>query len=144
MTQKPLQMSIRRSRLKLRLHMPTQIRLRPHQSPLIMINAHCALGILPAQWKPILDIHLLVLQIRQRYHGWCVRLLLETEFAVPGHVLDGKERAGGDYDKVEVGIGYEDSICSFDYLGENFLDRIEGVVFVVVEDGTAGAFLPVN
>jgi hypothetical protein len=59
--------------------------------------------------------------------------LLETEFAVPGHVLNGKEGAGGDYDKVEVGVGDEDSVRGFDYLGENLLDRVERVVFVVVE-----------
>ena len=68
--------------------------------------------------------------------------MLETEFAVPGHVLNGKEGAGGDYDKVEVGVGDEDSVRGFDYLGENLLDRVERVVFVVVEDWITGALSP--
>src|SRR5258706_12146122 len=42
----PLQMPIRASWLELQLHVPAQVRLRPHEPSLKVLHAHDALGII--------------------------------------------------------------------------------------------------
>lgn len=106
-----------------------------------MINTHCPLRILKVERIPIIYIHLLILQVRERNDRRCTRLFLETQLSIPGHVLDGQESAGSDNHEVEVGVGDQDAIRSFDYLGEDFLDGIKRAVFAVDEDRT-GAFGP--
>ena len=58
--QNPLQMPIRQPRLKLWLHVPGQIRLGPHQSPLVMLHTHGPLRPVNAI-IPIRIVHSLVL-----------------------------------------------------------------------------------
>lgn len=82
-------MPIRTPRLKLRLHMPTQRRLRKHQSPLVMLQTHIPLApIVHPTGKPTVMKIRLVLQVGKIDDDGFGRVLLETQFAVPGHVLD--------------------------------------------------------
>lgn len=150
-------MPIRHPRLELRLHVPAQERFCPHQPALIMLHTHGPL------WSidPIISICIengLVLQIRQRDHNGRRRLLLETQLAVPGHVLDGHEGTVCDDDHVEVPVCDEHAVRGFDHLWEDVLDRVGGevaftfgatVVVAVLfdttdEDGVDGTFGPVN
>lgn len=107
-----------------------------------MVNPHRTLRILKALRIKVLHESLRILQIRKRDHSRRARFLLETQFSIPGHVLDGEEGAGGDDHEIEVGVGDEDSVRGFDYLGENGLDGVEGAVSAV-EHGT-GALFPVD
>ena len=105
--------------------MPTQERLSPHQPPLIMLHAHRSLRILKAKGVSIISKQLLVLQIRQCDHNRLIWLALEAQLTTPFHVLDGEECAIGDDDEVEIGVGYQDSVCSFDDFWEDVLDWVE-------------------
>ena len=143
-------MAIRDPRLKLGLHMPTQKRLRPHQAPLQMLDAHRALGPIDAL-IPIRCEHGLVLEIGLGDDNGGGGLGLEAEFAVPGHVLDGHEGAVCDDDHVEVAVCDEDAVRGLDDLREDVLDGVGGEVAFALraavaarEDGVDGAFGPVD
>lgn len=146
----PLQMAIRHPRLKLRLHMPRQKRLRPHQPPLKMLHAHSPLRPIDPL-IPIRRKHSLVLQIRLGNDNGRRGLGLEAQFAVPGHVLDGHEGAVCDDDHVEVAVCDEDAVRGLDDLREDVLDRVGGEVALALgaavaarEDGVDGACGPVD
>jgi len=79
--------------------MPTQIRLRPHQPALKMLNPHRPLR--PIQpIRPIRMESILVLQIGRGDHNRRIRFRLEPQFPIPRHVLNGQESAIGDDDEI--------------------------------------------
>ena len=146
----PLQMPIRHPRLELGLHMPTQKRLRPHQPPLQMLDAHRALRPIDPRIL-IRRKHRLVLQVWLGDDNGRGGLGLEAQFAVPGHVLDGEEGAVCDDDHVEVAVRDEDAVRGLDDLREDVLDGVGGEVAFALgagvaarEDGVDGAFGPVD
>ena len=125
--QHPLQMPVRHPRLELGLHVPAQVRLRPHESALVMLHAHRPLRSVHAA-VPVGVEHGLVLQIELLNHDRRGGLRLEPELAVPGHVLDGEQGAVGDDDHVEVPVGDEHPVRGFDDLWQHVLDRVRGQV----------------
>ena len=87
MTQQPLQVSVAAPRLELRLHVPTQGGLGPHQAALVMLDAHRALRVVNISESTVCE-DTSVLEIRQsddNRSGW---LRLEPQFSSPGHILD--------------------------------------------------------
>lgn len=142
MTQQPLQVSVAAPRLELRLHVPTQGGLGPHQAALVVLHAHDALRVIQAA-EAVGDEGRAVQQVRERDDDGGAGLLLEAHLAVPGHVLDGEQRAVGQHDHVEVAVGDEHAVRGLDDLREDVLDRIERVVAVLLwaavadEDGPA-------
>jgi hypothetical protein len=110
MPQQPLDMAIRRLGLILRLHMTGLVRFCPHQSPLIVLNAHNSL----------------IGNVYGRRRG-----TLETQITVPRHILNRKESPIGDDYHIIVAICHKDPVRRFHYLGENVLDGIKGLVSFV-------------
>jgi len=78
-SQYPLQISMRRPGLKLRLHMPTQKCLGPHKPPLKMINSHRTLRIFKAFGIRIVHERLSIPKIQKRNHSRCTWFFLETQ-----------------------------------------------------------------
>ena len=126
-SQHPLQMPIRQPRLELRLHVPGQERLRPHEPALVVLHAHRPLRPIEPG-LPVRGEQGRVLQVRLRDDDGRRGRLLEAERAVPGHVLDGEEGPVGDDDHVQVRVGDQDPVRGFDDLGQHVLDRVHGEV----------------
>ena len=129
--------------------MPRLIRLNPHQPPLIMLDPHDPLrSVISPQAVPI--EHSRVLQIRLGDVDRGARHLLETQHAVPRHVLDRHEGAVGQDDHVEVAVADQDAVRGLDDLRQHELDRVRGVVAflfragVSADEDAAGAFGPVD
>jgi len=97
-------MPIRAPGLKLRLHVPTEISVRPHQPTLEMLNPHDALrridGTEATGGKDVL-----VLKVRDIDVDGLVRRGLEAQQAVPGHVLDRQHGAVAEDLEVESAVG---------------------------------------
>ena len=101
--QNPLQMPVRNPRLELRLHMSTQIRLRPHQSPLKMLHSHGPLRPINPR-RTVGSKNALILQVWDRDIDRRSRLLLETQLSTPSHILDRQQSTIGDDDHVKVAV----------------------------------------
>ena len=143
-------MAVRYPSLEFRLHMTTQVRFRPHEPTLIMLDPHGALGPIEAR-DSVRSEYSLVLQVRGGNDNWLRRGRIKAKLPVPSHVLDGQEGAVSQDNHIEVTVADEDTVGCFDDLGENFLDRIgRNVTFALFgttftdDDGVDGALGPVD
>jgi len=84
--------------------MPTEIRLCPHQSSLVVLNSHDALRRAIDTFEAARDKDLLVLDVRDVDRDGLGRFGLEAEVAVPRHVLDREESAVGQDFEVEITV----------------------------------------
>ena len=64
---------------------------------------------------------------------------METLEAVPGHVLDGDERALGEEEEIEVSVGDDCVVCALDYGGKGAEGGGDGLVAFGEEVLAAGA-----
>lgn len=130
--------------------MPTQVRLRPHESTLIMLNPHNPLRPIQPSGS-IRGEHSLILQI---WHGDVNRLRrrrLEPQLPVPRHILNSQQCAICQNNHVQVAIADKDAVGGFDDLREDFLDGVgRSVTFALFgaafadDDWVDGAFGPVD
>ena len=86
MPQKPLEMPVRNPGLELRLHVTRLEGFDPHQSALVVLDAHDTLRAVPAG-DAILREEGLVLEVWELDIDWGLGLGLEAKLVVPGHVL---------------------------------------------------------
>ena len=129
-------MAVAASRLVLRLHVAAQRGLGPHQAALEVLLAHDALRVVQAA-DAVSHVGRAVQQIRQRDDDGSAGRRLETHLAIPGHVLDGQQRAVGQHDHVEIAVGDEHAVRGLDDLREHVLDGVEREVAVLLWAGVA-------
>lgn len=134
--QNPLQVTVRGTRLELRLHMTRLVGLNEHETPLVMLDTHNTLGAVPT-CELILIEDLGVLEINQGDVNWLGGTLGETELAIPCHVLDGHESSVGLDDEVIVTVSDENAVGVLDDFRKDTLDRVGGEVTLIFR--TAGA-----
>lgn len=83
--------------------MPILIRLRPHQSTLIMLHPHDTLWTIQLSGT-ILGEDAGIDQIGNGNINRGIWLRLEPQLAVPGHILYGHQRPIGDNDHIKVSV----------------------------------------
>ncbi len=139
--------------------MAAQVCLPPHEPSLKVLHTHDTLRAIKTS-STVGSKDVRVLQVSQCNVDRRRRFLLETKLPAPRHVLNGKQRAVGDYNHIEVAVTHEDALGCVNDLREDVLDWVKRKVarafwaasivaaarrlWAADEDGVDSAFGPVH
>lgn len=146
--QQPFDVAIRDARLELGLHVAAHESLNPHESALVVLNTHDTLSTIQAGGT-VLSKDVGIHEIGDIDVDRLVRLFLEAKMAIPGHVLDTKERPVSYDDHVVIAVTDQDAVGALDDLGQDMFDGVgRGVALLLWarvsahEDGLIRALEP--